>query len=132
MSRSNLDESVVAVSEDGSDVVPINWLDDSSFAEILSGKCEMLRDQAAVDLDPGVWPVRLRAGEAIDAAVLPGPCLRVCRHYFRGKGLTCTELTSPLVLSNRACAVCKAKTDHEEWPMILESKPTIRFSLPVR
>ena len=86
-----------------------NLLDDRLFARSLAQQCQSARARDVLDIEESQLPIRLRPGEAVEVVILPGPLLRVAAHFWHGSRLTCTELTSPLVVLNRPCSICTAK-----------------------
>jgi hypothetical protein len=118
--------------EDAESRPSVDLLDDAAFAQALARRCDTLRVEAILEMDPSRYPLRLWPGDAIEASLLHGPMLRVCFHEWHGSRLVCTELTSPLVLPNRPCPVCAAKRNPttEIWADDFRVHTWTRFYIP--
>jgi hypothetical protein len=113
-------------------LITANLLDDQHFAESLARQCENARVRDILEIEESQLPIRLRPGEAVEVVILPGPMLRVAAHFWHGSRLTCTELTSPLIVRNRPCSICIAKHSAvgDVWANDFRIQTHFRFLIP--
>jgi len=109
-----------------------NLLDDQVFAQSLAARCESARIRSLLEIAESDRPIKLWPGEAVEAAILRGPPIYAAVHSWHGSRLTCTELTSPLVLPNRPCPICVAKRSNigEVWADDWRIQTRFRIFIP--
>lgn len=105
-------------------------LNDENFAQLLYLRCQSARMAADLEIKLSHRPVRLRPGDAVKLVVLPGPAFHSVSHFWHGSRITCTEQTSALLISRRACLICEAKRSRETWADDFSIQNNLRVYLP--